>query len=79
MKVDSTIADVILSTSKTTGVDKEKVLDMIDKYYEGIQEVVQNTTPAVIKIDYFGKLIYNHAWRAKAIEGSLKKKANEVV
>jgi len=60
MKVDQTIADVILNVSKKLEVDKSKVFDIVDNYYKGVQMVIEEQPPSVIKLDFFGKIIFNN-------------------
>ncbi len=78
MKVDSTIADVVLITATKTKVSNDRVLDVLNKYYAGITHIIENEAPSVIKIDFFGKLIFNNAWKAK-VDSIIKKKQDEAI
>ncbi len=79
MKVDSTIAEVILHTATKTNTNKDQVLDILDKYYAGVTHIIENTDSSVIKIDFFGKLIFSNAWKRKVDSIKQEKKGNEAI
>lgn len=60
MKVDQTIADVILNVSKKLDVDKSKVFDIVDNYYKGVKIAIEEQPPSIIKLDFLGKIIFNN-------------------
>lgn len=79
MKVDSVITDVIISTATKTNVERDQVLTILDKYYAGVSHIIKNETPGVIKIDFFGKLIYSHAWKEKLSSMKKQKQDDETI
>jgi hypothetical protein len=79
MKVDATITDVVLTTATKTNLKSDQVLTILNKYYAGITHIIENEPPSVIKIDFFGKLIYNNAWKAKVDSIKKQKQENEII
>jgi len=66
MKVDSVVTDVITKVAKNNSVQSVVVLDMLNAYYKGVRGLIEEEQSNVIKIDFFGKLIHNEAWKEKS-------------
>lgn len=79
MKVDATIADVVLTTATKTKTNSQQVLDVLDKYYAGVTHIIENEVPGVIKIDFFGKLIFSHSWKEKLNKIKQEKQKDETI
>lgn len=68
MKIDDTTGNVILEVANKLKIDKDKVLAIINAHSKGLKMVIEDHVPFMIKVDFFGKLIYNNAHKAKLDE-----------
>jgi nucleoid DNA-binding protein len=74
MKVDATISSIISDVAERNNVKSEKILTILDIYYKTVRDQIEKDESNVIKIDFFGKLIHNQAWKDKV---QLAKKAKQ--
>lgn len=65
MILDDTTATIILEISKKQNLDKNVVLDIVTAYNKGIQHIIEEKSPATIKMDFFGRLSFNHLIKKK--------------
>lgn len=56
---DKTIDNIELDIAVKNGVPLETVQNVMDFYYDSILKTIESDDFRVIKIDYFGKIVYN--------------------
>lgn len=65
MILDEENAEVILNVSRKLKIDKNIVIDAVAAYHKGVQHIIEEKSPASIKFDFFGKLIFNNRRKSK--------------
>lgn len=68
MKIDETVGNVILDIASKLNIDKDKIVTILNAHNKGIKLVIEKHVPFMIKVDFFGKIIYNNAHKAKMDE-----------
>lgn len=64
MIIDDVRFKIFNDIAKKHGIDIKDVTKIVDSYYKTVVNIIEEEK-ADIKIDYFGKFIYNEAWKAK--------------
>ena len=65
---DGVLDAIYLDIASKVGVSSTAVNTVVDSFYKDITKVVASDDTRTIKIDYFGKLVYNPKMKGKSVE-----------